>query len=66
MSEREHIYSPCVRICTLDENDVCRGCLRTLEEIGAWLRASRAEKLAILAAVDARARDAGESAAAAG
>lgn len=28
--------SPCVNICTLDEADVCTGCLRTLEEIADW------------------------------
>ncbi|MEJ2602648.1 MAG: DUF1289 domain-containing protein [Gammaproteobacteria bacterium] len=28
--------SPCLNICTLDENDVCTGCLRTLDEIAAW------------------------------
>ena len=25
--------SPCVGTCTLDENDVCIGCNRTIEEI---------------------------------
>lgn len=27
--------SPCVQICTI-EGDICIGCGRTLEEIGAW------------------------------
>jgi predicted Fe-S protein YdhL (DUF1289 family) len=25
-----------MNICTLDEKDVCTGCLRTLDEIAAW------------------------------
>jgi predicted Fe-S protein YdhL (DUF1289 family) len=37
--------SPCVRCCCLDNNDVCLGCFRTLEEIVSWstLDASRKE-----------------------
>ena len=30
--------SPCVSICTLDDNKVCLGCRRTLEEIRRWTR----------------------------
>jgi hypothetical protein len=30
--------SPCIGVCVLDpETGFCRGCLRTVEEIGAWL-----------------------------
>ena len=29
--------SPCLNICTLDEQGVCRGCFRTLEEIADWI-----------------------------
>ena len=28
--------SPCIRVCCLDEADVCIGCGRTLEEIRRW------------------------------
>ncbi len=28
--------SPCVSICTLDDDDVCVGCSRTLDEITHW------------------------------
>ena len=27
--------SPCVKVCRI-ENGVCKGCFRTLEEIGGW------------------------------
>lgn len=43
---------------------LCRGCLRTLEEIAAWAGATDEARLAVLAAVEAR-RQAQESPAAA-
>ncbi len=61
MSELEYIQTPCVMICQLDDDDVCVGCGRTLDEIGAWTFASREEKLAILDAIDARAAKTAES-----
>jgi predicted Fe-S protein YdhL (DUF1289 family) len=36
---------------------MCRGCLRTVEEIRAWYEASAAEKRAILARLELRRRD---------
>ncbi|WP_087461824.1 DUF1289 domain-containing protein [Oleiphilus messinensis] len=38
------IESPCIRRCTLDQDDVCIGCLRSLEEIKNWNKMSEAEK----------------------
>lgn len=35
--------SPCVRNCCLDEEDVCLGCGRTLDEILSWTRYSDSE-----------------------
>ena len=29
--------SPCISICSLDQNDVCEGCFRTGNEIVDWL-----------------------------
>jgi predicted Fe-S protein YdhL (DUF1289 family) len=41
--------SPCLGICLMDPGRrICRGCLRTIEEIGGWYTASNAEKRAIL------------------
>jgi uncharacterized protein len=49
--------SPCNRICTLDRaTGWCRGCGRTLAEIGAWRDAGDAEKRAILARLPERLR----------
>jgi predicted Fe-S protein YdhL (DUF1289 family) len=39
--------SPCVRNCCLDQNDVCLGCGRTLEEILQWRSAPAEEQEAI-------------------
>ncbi len=41
--------SPCIRVCTLDENDVCVGCRRTLDEIVAWAGLSPEEQHAVIA-----------------
>ncbi|HHH43575.1 MAG TPA: DUF1289 domain-containing protein [Gammaproteobacteria bacterium] len=30
------VPSPCIRNCCLDENDICMGCFRSLDEIIAW------------------------------
>jgi len=31
--EEESASSPCIGVCQLDENKVCIGCFRTIEEI---------------------------------
>jgi predicted Fe-S protein YdhL (DUF1289 family) len=36
MNLDEAIKSPCVRMCTLDDDDICIGCGRSLEEIKQW------------------------------
>jgi uncharacterized protein len=50
------LASPCVRNCCLDEQSVCMGCGRTLEEIVAWGTASDTDKAAILERSRERAR----------
>ena len=40
--------SPCVNICTLDDEQVCIGCLRRLEEIIAWATMSGEEPWALI------------------
>jgi len=42
------VASPCVRNCCLDEQEVCLGCGRSLEEIKIWSEAGDAERLRIL------------------
>lgn len=41
--------SPCVGICIMDpRTKMCRGCLRTIDEVAGWYSASIAEKRDIL------------------
>ncbi|MEE2729449.1 MAG: DUF1289 domain-containing protein [Pseudomonadota bacterium] len=46
--------SPCVRNCCLDQEDVCLGCGRTLEEIRNWSQYSAQEREQVLAAAQRR------------
>ena len=47
--------SPCLGICLMDPRTrMCRGCLRTIDEIAGWYAASPAEKRAILDRLAAR------------
>lgn len=41
------IASPCVRNCCLDENDICVGCFRSLDEILNWSTVSNDERCSI-------------------
>jgi predicted Fe-S protein YdhL (DUF1289 family) len=43
------LASPCIRRCCLDDDDVCMGCGRSLEEIMVWSHSSDEDKAAILA-----------------
>ena len=34
-----HVPSPCLSVCVMDpQTDMCAGCWRSLDEIGAWSR----------------------------
>ncbi len=47
--------SPCIKVCKVDPvRRRCTGCLRTLDEIGAWSFMSADEKQAVLDALPAR------------
>ena len=48
MGKATYIQTPCIMVCSLNEDDVCVGCLRTLDEIGAWPDANTDERIAIL------------------
>ena len=41
--------SPCIKVCVMDlDTHLCKGCYRTLEEIGRWGSMSDAEREQIL------------------
>ena len=48
------VPSPCIGVCTLDENDVCLGCFRDLSEIGGWGKMDDGEKQDVLRRAGAR------------
>ena len=55
-------FSPCLGICLMDPaTRMCRGCLRTIDEIRGWYDASAADKRAILVRLAARRAAAGAS-----
>ena len=50
----QEVESPCRRQCCLDDQDICLGCGRVLQEILDWGNADMARKRAICAAAEAR------------
>jgi predicted Fe-S protein YdhL (DUF1289 family) len=47
--------SPCLGICLMDpQTRMCRGCLRTIDEVRSWYDASAADKRVILERLAAR------------
>ncbi len=42
------ITSPCVRNCCLDDNNICMGCFRSMDEILHWRDASEQQQKEIL------------------
>ena len=51
---REPPLSPCILICTLDEDKICLGCGRSLEQISGWALMSKDEQWAIIDELAAR------------
>ncbi|NNJ72365.1 MAG: DUF1289 domain-containing protein [Enterobacterales bacterium] len=51
------VPSPCIRVCTLDDADICMGCYRSMDEILAWGPASNDERQTILVNCEQRAAD---------
>ncbi|WP_426133699.1 DUF1289 domain-containing protein [Pseudomonas sp. PWP3-1b2] len=49
------VASPCVSICALDDDDICTGCQRTVDEITRWSRMDNAERRVVLGLCHARA-----------
>lgn len=47
-SFQEDIYSPCIRKCCLDNDDICLGCFRALNEIITWTQIDDTTHLQLL------------------
>jgi predicted Fe-S protein YdhL (DUF1289 family) len=56
MTESEP-QSPCISVCSLDDQEICQGCFRSASEIADWLMVGTGEKREILARAEER-RDA--------
>ena len=47
--QRAEIESPCINICVIHpETQLCTGCMRSLEEIGAWSNLSSQARKAVM------------------
>lgn len=51
---RLRVESPCVRKCTLDDDDICIGCFRSIDEICTWGAAGNEQRREILQQAAAR------------
>lgn len=38
-------YSPCIKVCTYDDEGFCLGCGRTAEEVAGWRNLTEEEQL---------------------
>ncbi|MBS0124130.1 DUF1289 domain-containing protein [Thetidibacter halocola] len=53
--KRNEIESPCVKVCVVHPaTRLCTGCLRTIDEIGAWSRMTPEARRAVMAELPAR------------
>lgn len=53
---RQETESPCIKICVVHpEARLCTGCLRSIDEIGAWSRMSSEERRTVMAELPTRA-----------
>lgn len=52
IQKKEDVHSPCRNVCRLDDDSVCEGCRRTIDEITRWSQMSSEEKRSILARLE--------------
>ena len=57
---RTPVASPCVHVCALDEDDICTGCQRSVDEITRWGRMDNTERREVLVRCMERARAGGQ------
>lgn len=53
------VLSPCVGVCTLDDDQRCIGCLRTADEIAGWASFTERERERIMEALEYRTHESG-------
>lgn len=42
------VLSPCIGVCEMDAGGLCRGCERTLDEIGEWATLDDSERVRLM------------------
>ena len=48
------VKSPCISICVLNEEDICKGCYRSAREITDWNTLDNSQKRAVIKDTQAR------------
>lgn len=58
--KESNVPSPCISVCAMAlSSGLCRGCLRTIDEIADWSTMSDTGKRAVWARIEARATEQG-------
>lgn len=58
MTKKGGTPSPCISVCTIDEDSgFCRGCLRTADEIERWLSYTEEQKRDLVQQLQTRKSD---------
>jgi predicted Fe-S protein YdhL (DUF1289 family) len=52
-----NLNSPCIAVCSLDDEKICRGCFRHMDEILQWGKATDTQKIKVLALSRARQKE---------
>ena len=55
MSDDNEFSTPCIGVCQYDNEDICRGCFRTLDEISNWALMTEEERKEIMKKLNKRA-----------
>ncbi|MGR8998446.1 MAG: DUF1289 domain-containing protein [Gammaproteobacteria bacterium] len=56
-SNQNQLFSPCIRNCCLDTDDICLGCFRSLTEITRWAQADAKTRQHFLNNAESRRKD---------
>jgi len=55
MNDDNEFSTPCIGVCQYDNEDICRGCFRTLDEISNWALMTEEERKEIMKKLNQRA-----------
>jgi len=53
----QKIKKPCIRQCSLNEEDVCLGCFRTFDDMLQWNKVNTEEKMKMLEMAEQRRKE---------